>query len=125
MLKPETQDDIFSQLEVYELKATPQKCVATVEGDCVIAEVQAVLTIVVKYSTIVQTEQYFMAGLAHYIRESLLNELRADTLSVLDLDNITESPKLPRIDLPVTEFTFDVSQTGTAGSRAPLLWLFH
>ena len=60
-----------------------------------LAEVEAVLHIVKKFTTIVQTEKHFMAGLGHYVRDNLFEQLRAPTISVVDLDNITAASEVP------------------------------
>lgn len=70
-----------------------------------VAEVEAVLRIVQFHTTIVQTEKRPMAAFANIVRRNLLTQLRAKSLSVIDVVNVSSSPKVPRKDVAVDNLT--------------------
>jgi hypothetical protein len=70
-----------------------------------VADVEAVLHVVKQYTTLVQTEKRPMAGFSRLIREGLLRNLRADTISVIDINAVTKAPAVPRVARPVANLT--------------------
>ena len=60
------------------------------------AEMEAVLNVTRKCSTLAQVEKGYMAAYTHLIKQDLLNTLRSGQLRVVKLEKVSADPKLER-----------------------------
>jgi hypothetical protein len=70
-----------------------------------LTEVEAVLAISKELTVFVQNEMAFTAAIGRPFKESMLMKLRRDTLSVVDLKQVTASPQLIRQDVQLEDMT--------------------
>jgi hypothetical protein len=70
-----------------------------------LTEVEAVLAISKELTVFVQNETAFTAAIGRPFKESMLMKLRSDTLSVVDLEQVTKSPNLIRRDVHLVDMT--------------------
>jgi hypothetical protein len=70
-----------------------------------LTEFEAIMVISGTAATVVQTEKYFMGAMGRLVQEKMIEEYSAPSLMVLDLANITEDPKLPRVEKRVEDLT--------------------
>ena len=69
------------------------------------AEFLAVLESSSKVATLAQTEVKFTSALSLPLRERMMEDFRSATIQVVDLANVTASPKMPRISKEVKNMT--------------------
>jgi hypothetical protein len=70
-----------------------------------VAEVEAVLAISKELTVFVQNETAFTAAIGRPFKEKMLAKLRSNTLSVVDLEQVTTSPHLIRNEVPLEDMT--------------------
>jgi hypothetical protein len=70
-----------------------------------LTEVEAVLVISKELTVFVQNETAFTAAIGWPFKEKMLAKLRSDTLFVVDLEQVTESPNLIRHDVSLEDMT--------------------
>ena len=75
-----------------------------------IRDIEAVMAIVGRYTTVVQTEAAFMRAIGIVELHQLLASLRAQTIDVIDMENVTEANTEPRKSVRVDELS-DVGKT--------------
>ena len=78
---------------------------STVEDWQVMAEAEAVLNITKVSTTLAQHEGLYTGAFAGLVKGTVMTALRAPTIAVIDLDQVTTAPKLPRISKNVREMT--------------------
>ena len=69
------------------------------------AEFEAVLHISQVLTTLAQYETKYVAAFGPLVKMRVYKKLTASSIWVLDLDNITESPKLPRVEVQVADMS--------------------
>eukprot|EP00173_Palmaria_palmata_P002616 Plantae.Rhodophyta-Palmaria_palmata.ctg2734.p1 GENE.Plantae.Rhodophyta-Palmaria_palmata.ctg2734~~Plantae.Rhodophyta-Palmaria_palmata.ctg2734.p1 ORF type:complete len:278 (+),score=27.42 Plantae.Rhodophyta-Palmaria_palmata.ctg2734:373-1206(+) len=74
-----------------------------------IRDSEGVLTITDKAVKLVHNEKSFMGAVALLLKTDVLKTLRAKRISVIDLEAVKSSPRMPRINVPVQELS-EVSQ---------------
>ena len=72
---------------------------------CVLAQLEAIMRTSAIWAVLDQSEQYFVKAIGFPLHMRMLEQLRAETLSVIDLSAVTESPHLVRRDMAVTQLT--------------------
>jgi hypothetical protein len=68
-----------------------------------LTEVEAVLAISKELTVFVQNEMAFTAAIGQPFKEKMLMKLRSNTLSVVDLEQVTDSPHLIRHDVSLED----------------------
>lgn len=70
-----------------------------------IRDIEGIMAIIAKYTTLVQSEKHFMRAIGVVAKVELLQSLRGTTLSVINLDEVTKEETEPRIDIDVNAMT--------------------
>ena len=70
-----------------------------------LAQLEAIMRTSAICAVLGQSEQYFVKAIGFPLHMRMLEQLRAGTLSVIDLSAVTESPHLVRRDMAVTQLT--------------------
>ena len=77
---------------------------------CVWLEFEAVLNISQLLSKMAQYEKLYNGGYGPMIKKLVYNNLRSDTISVIDMEKIGVSPKLPQKLINVQDLSINGSQ---------------
>ena len=103
---------IYSALRMHKLllvyaAVNPNSPVAKVTSAdyCVLAQLEAIMRTSATCAVLDQSEKYFVKAIGFPLHMRMLEQLRAETLSVIDLSAVTESPHLVRRDMAVTQLT--------------------
>jgi len=91
-------------LKMYQL-AHPSAYVFSAEDWVVMVEFEAVLHMTQILTTLAQYEMKYMAAYGPAVTLMVYQMLTASTISLIDVDTISESPRLPRRDCPVDSLT--------------------
>jgi hypothetical protein len=70
-----------------------------------VTEFLAIFDIAHKVATLVQTEQLMVSSLALILKEEMMSNLRGDSLTVVELNKVTKSPRLPRVKVARADLT--------------------
>ena len=88
-----------------------------------LTEFEAVLDITRQTTTLAQYESVFTGAYGQIIKENLLRRLRADTIQVVDRENITrDRTRPPRLTIPRSEMTWEGQ---TCSGKYPYPGLVH
>ena len=103
---------IFSALRMHKLllvyaAVNPSSPVAKISSAdyCVLAQLEAIMRTSATCAVIDQSEQYFVKAIGFPLHMRMLEQLRADTLTVIDLDQVTESPHLVRREMALSQLS--------------------
>jgi hypothetical protein len=77
---------------------------------CVWLEFEVVLNISQLLTKMAQYEKLYNGGYGAVIKKVVYNNLRSDTISVIDMENIGVSPKLPRKLINVEDLSVSVAK---------------
>jgi hypothetical protein len=75
-----------------------------------ISEFQGVFDVSALVATLQQTEQAFTCALGLVLKRVMMEEFRSIRIVVIDQDNVTKDPKVPKVKKSVSDFT-DVGRT--------------
>jgi hypothetical protein len=92
-------------LKLYALANEQPSWQLTADQWQALTEVEAVLAISNELTVFVQNETAFTAAIGQPFKENMLTKLRSDTLSVVDLDQVTAKPDLIRRDVSLEDMT--------------------